>query len=106
MSAAELARANRILDAHVSAAEILAYLRDDHYLSKTSASRYIDHRTPEKIETAIRLNMILSPRRQTTAAYADFCEHDRSMSLKFPPSPGEFEAGQVDRADSLEYQRG
>ncbi len=39
----ELARAHRITSGQVSVSEILAYLASDHYLTLSSAARYIDH---------------------------------------------------------------
>ncbi len=49
----DFARADRVLSASVSVAEILAYLQRDCFLSKRSAARYATW--PEKIDTAIRL---------------------------------------------------
>jgi excisionase family DNA binding protein len=53
MSAEDLTRANRILQAQVSVAEILAYLSTDCYMTKTTAAKYIDH-NDKKIEELIR----------------------------------------------------
>ncbi len=54
MSSDDLARAERILGASISVAELLAYLRDDRYLTKQSATAHIDHHDVRVIEHAIR----------------------------------------------------
>lgn len=50
----ELARGERILNASVSVGEIIAYLQEDHFMSKTSAAKFIDHADKRIIEQGIR----------------------------------------------------
>ncbi len=51
--AEDLATARKINSGLVSVAEILSYVQDDCYMTKSSAARYIDH-DKRKIEEAIR----------------------------------------------------
>jgi excisionase family DNA binding protein len=49
-----LPESQRILEGHVSAAEILAYIQSDGFMTKQTAARFIDHKDTRKIERAIR----------------------------------------------------
>jgi excisionase family DNA binding protein len=56
--AENLAQVERMLTGCVSVAEILHYLQNDYFLTKTSAARFIDYHDERVIEQAIRAGQL------------------------------------------------